>query len=140
MEIERQKREQAARRAAAELQAKLDAEAAEATRKAQEEAKKAGLKPETVEKIVAPQVPEPIMPEEKQVTRTDSGSSYGRKEWTAEVENVDLIPVLYLAQACRTKKGTEALTSVLKDAVKMGIREVPGVKIWEKPTTVFKTN
>jgi hypothetical protein len=129
MEIQRQQREQAARQAAAELQARLDKEAAEANKKAQAEAKKAGLKPESVEVIVAPQVPEPIMPAEKAVTRTDSGASYQRKTWTFEVFDESLVPAEYLI--------VDPIK--IRQAVRMGIREIPGVKIYEKTETSFRT-
>ena len=88
------------------------------------------MKPESVETIVAPQVPEPIMPEAKAITRTDSGTSYQRKVWTFEIVDLLDLPRAFLMV---DEKG-------IRDAVRMGTREIPGVRIFEKTETSFRTN
>jgi hypothetical protein len=121
--IELQKREAAAAKAARELQAKLDKEAAEANAKAKADNPEAKV-------IVAPQVPEPIVPKESKITRTETGtSSYQRKVWKAEVTDDSLVPREYCSPDIKK----------INDAVKMGTREIPGVRIWEESTTVFRT-
>jgi len=148
-ELERRKAEEAARKAAQELQARLDREAAEANRKAREEAarlaeeearkrtasqaeidaarKKAEAEVKERE-IQAPVVPAPIVPKAENITRTESGSSYQRKVWTAEIEDESQVPREYLM--VDTKK--------INDSVRMGVRSILGVKIYEKTSTSFR--
>jgi hypothetical protein len=152
IELERRKQEEAARKAADELQAKLLAEAKEANRKIMEdvvrkaeEAAKARGEVNQVEieaarkkaeeeaakhEIQAPTVLAPVFQEAPKVTRTDTGTSaYQRKAWTFEVMDASLVPAEY-------KIVDEQL---IKDAVKMGAREIPGVRIFEETKTVFRT-
>jgi hypothetical protein len=74
----------------------------------------------------------PVMPELSNVTRTDSGSSYMRKKWIAEVIDEDLVPMEY-----KTKPIPD-LPKINK-AVKAGIREIAGVRIYQETKTVFKS-
>lgn len=171
VELERRKQEEAARKAAAELQVKLDAEAAEANRKAREEAarkaeeetrarlaieaanrkdmeskqqaeERARKEEEEIEaakkkaeeesakhEIQAPQVPDPIMPKQETVTRTESGASaYQVKNWKCTIIDAPIVP----RQFC------EPSQKFLNDAVKQGVREIPGCKIEEVPDTRFR--
>jgi len=151
VELERRKQEEAARKAAAELQAKLDAEAAEANRKAKEEAarkaeeearakkaseaeiaaaKKAAEDEAAKHEIAAPQLPDMVIPKQETVTRTETGtSSYQVKTWKCYVQSPDLVPREYCVPDGR----------LLNQAVKQGIREIPGCSIVEENSTRFRT-
>lgn len=110
VELERRKAEEAARKAAAELQAKVDAEA-----------KAAGV--ETV------QVAAPVIPEAPKVVRTEAGAAHQRKEWVFRVTDPAAIPRDYLVVDERA----------IREAVKAGVREIPGVEIFEETKTVIRT-
>ena len=151
VELDRRKQEEAARKAAAELQAKLDAEAAEANRKAKEEAarkaeeearakkaseaeiaaaKKAAEDEAAKHEITAPQLPDMVIPKQETVTRTENGtSSYLVKTWKCYVQSPDLVPREYCVPDGR----------LLNQAVKQGIREIPGCSIVEENSTRFRT-
>lgn len=172
IELERRRQEEAARKVAAEMQARLDAEAAEMNRKAREEAaKKAGeeararlaaeaanrkeaeskkeaearAKKEAEEieaakkaaeaeaakhEIQAPQLPDMIIPKQESVTRTETGtSSYQVKTWKCYVQSPDLVPREYCVPDGR----------LLNQAVKQGVREIPGCKIEEVSDTRFRS-
>lgn len=109
VELERRKAEAEARKAAEEAQKKLDAEA-----------KKAGVEPVKVEA--------PVVPDPPKATYTAEGSAHQRKQWTFEVENAADVPREYLT--VDEKK--------IREAVKAGVREIPGVRIWEESTTVIR--
>lgn len=150
IELERRMQEEAARKAAAAFQAKLDAEAAEANRRAREEAerkaveearakkaseaeieaaKKAAAEEAAKHEVVAPQVPDIIIPQQETVTRTESGtSSHQVKTWKCYVERPELVPREYCAPDGR----------LLNNAVKMGVRDIPGCKIEEVSETRFR--
>jgi septum formation inhibitor MinC len=151
IELERRKQEEAARKAAAELQAKLQAEADEANRKAREEAAKkaeeearkakaskaeidaARKKAEEEAKkheIQAPTVVAQVFEQTNNVTRTESGaSSYQVKEWKCFVEHPDEVP----REFCRPDG------MLLNQAVKQGMRMIAGCKIEEVSSTRFRT-
>ncbi len=151
VELERRKQEEAARKAAKELQDKLDAEAAEANRRAREEAeriaeaearakksseaeifaaKKQAAEEAAKHEIQAPQVPDLIIPKQETVTRTETGaSSYQVKSWKCTIIDAPLVP----RQFC------EPSQKFLNDAVKQGVREIPGCKIEEITETRFRT-
>jgi len=150
VELERRKIEEAARKAAAELQVKLDAEAEAANRKAREEAeriaeaeakkrkatqaeidaaKKAAAEEAAKHEIQAPQVPDLIIPKQETVTRTETGtSSYQVKSWKCTIIDAPLVP----RQFC------EPSQKYLNDAVKQGVREIAGCKIEEISETRFR--
>lgn len=151
VELERRKQEEAARKAAKELQAKIDAEAAEANRKTREEAarkaeeeaiaknasdmeiaaaKKAAEDEAAKHEIAAPQLPDMVIPKQETVTRTETGtSSYQVKTWKCYVQSPDLVPREYCVPDGR----------LLNQAVKQGIREIPGCSIVEENSTRFRT-
>ncbi len=113
-ELERRKQEEAARKAAQELQDKLRREAEEAAR----------------HEIQAPIVTAPVIPVQEKVTRTETGAAaHVRKVWKAEVVNEAEIPREYLTVDMKK----------VNDAVRMGAREIPGVRIFEEVSTVFRT-
>jgi len=122
-ELDRRKQEEAARKAAKELQERLDKEAAEATQKAKKE------NPEAKE-IQAPVVQEPVIPKESGVTRTETGTSaHQRKVWKAEVTDANQVPREFCMPDIKK----------INEAVRMGVREIPGVRIWEDSQTVFRS-
>ena len=110
-ELERRKKEEKARQEARELQAKIDKEAAE-------------------KGVEAPKVPEPVMPKAKAPVRSANGTaSYERREWKFEITDVEKVPREYLMVDERK----------IRDAVKMGTRVIPGVRIFEDVNTVHRT-
>lgn len=108
-ELERRKAEEEARRQAEELQAKLDAEA-----------KAANVEPV---KIEAPAVPKASGP-----VRTAEGTSYQHTEWRFEIQDDAAIPREYL-MPCESR---------IRQAVKDGVRNIPGVNIFEHTETRFR--
>lgn len=149
IELERRKQEEAARKAVAELQAKLQAEAEEANRKAREEAariaeeearKRKATEAEIVvarkaaeaeakkHEIEAPMVMAPIIPQARTFVRTEGGSSYQVSRWICTVIDPEAVKREY----CEPSK------TLLDDAVKMGIRSISGCKIEEITETRFR--
>jgi hypothetical protein len=122
LEEERKAREEAARLAkeaeeeARKLQAAADAEAAATGQ-------------ESV-KVDAPVVAPPVVPKADAVTRTDAGAAHVRKTWAFEIEDPTKVPAEYLMVDERK----------VREAVKQGIREIPGVRIYEDAKTVIRTN
>lgn len=110
VELNRRKAEEAARKAIEELQKKID-----------KEAQKAGVE--------APKIETPVMPESPKVTRTNSGTSYIRKEWTFEITEPWNVPREYM------KVDEQAI----RKAVKAGIREIAGVRIYQKINPNYRT-
>jgi hypothetical protein len=109
-ELERRKIEAAMREEAARLQEKLKAEAAQA-----------GVEP-------PPLMPVPA-PRPDSITRTEQGASASiRTAWTAEITDPDQVPREYCSPD-QTK---------INQAVKAGVRQIPGVRIFEKPTTILR--
>ena len=108
-ELERRKREAAERKAREEAQRKID-----------EEARAANVEPV--------KLPEPVAEKPANVTRTESGSAHGQKRWTFEVEDETKVPRQYLALD----------STRINAAIKAGIREIPGLKIFQKESVVFK--
>lgn len=150
VEMERRERERKAREEAEALQRKLQAEAEAANRKAMEEAKKRAEEEARARKaseaeieaakkraeeeaaknaVVAPTVAAPVVQEAPKVTRTEAGSASQRKVWTFEIEDPGAVPREYLT--VDEKK--------IRDAVRMGVREIAGVRIFEESKTVFRS-
>lgn len=150
IELERRKREEEQRRAAEELQRKLDAEVAEANRKAAEEAKakaeaeararqaseaeieaakQAAEEEAKRNAIEAPQVQAPIAPKQETTIRTDTGTSaHSRKPWKHEIINAKLVPREYCVVS----------DTLIRNAIKQGVREIPGVKIYQETKNVYR--
>ncbi len=151
IELERRKQEEAARKSAAELQAKLDADAEEANRKAREEAiriaeeaarkkkasddeiaaaRKAAEEEAKKHEITAPTVTAPVIPVTNNVTRTETGTSaHQAKSWKCRIATPALVP----------REFCEPSMKLLNDAVKMGVREIAGCVIEEVSDTRFRT-
>lgn len=109
-EQKRREAELAAQKATEEVQKKLN-----------EEARKTGTIPVQVET--------PIIPKQETVTRSESGAAYSRKFWTFEIININLIPRDYLI----------ANETTIRKAINAGVREIPGINIFEQISTSFRT-
>ena len=106
----------------AQLQKKLKAQAAEL-------------------KIEAPRVAPIKAPKPVTIVRGDSGASvYTRKGWKCEIVDPDKVPF-----ALKGKDGKERFRlcipsmKLLNQAVKMGVREIPGCRIFEDETPITKS-
>lgn len=137
--LKRRQRESAEREERRRLQAKLEAEAQaqreEADRKAreaaeklkskQDEATRAALEQEIAEETAAANAPTPqvapIVSEKPEVVRTAHGTSYTKFKWVCEIVEPDLVPRTYC----------EPHQKHLDDAVKGGVRNIPGCVIKE---------
>jgi hypothetical protein len=111
LEQQRRAREAEERRQRAELQKRLD-----------EEAKAAGTEPVQVTAPVQPPAPE------QTVARTAEGSAHVRKVWKFEIVDPGLVPEAYRV----VDEGK------VRQAVSAGVREIPGVRIFEESTTVIR--
>jgi hypothetical protein len=104
----------------------------EAEKKAQDEARKLQKKldKEAAKKgIEAPVVAAPVMPKESSVTRTESGaSSHVRKAWKHEVIDATLVP----------REFCLPVDKLIRQAVVGGLREIPGVRIYEEAQAIIK--
>jgi len=109
-EIERKKQEALAQKAAADLQKKLNKEAA-----------KAGVE--------APLVPEIPIPKGTKIRSESGTTSYDVKRWICNVLDPDAVPRQYC----------EPVKKLLDEAVKMGVREIPGCEIKEITETRFRS-
>jgi len=146
--LAQQKRDAEAREEARKLQEKIDAEARaqreEAERKAREAAERLkgeqdeaarALLQKTIEdeiaasQVQAPQVVVPVVAAQPTVTRTETGSGHVRMVWEVEVIDAALVPRKYLSVD----------EKAIRADVKAGIREIPGVKIFEKPVMAIRT-
>lgn len=102
-----------------------DAAAAEAQKKMNAEAKKIGLSPSQT-----PQMPAPLIPPAKKTVRDETGAvSYERSVWLHEVTDLNLVPDEYW-------KLDEAM---IKNAIKMGARSIPGLRIFEDKDPVIRS-
>lgn len=79
--------------------------------------------------VTAPVVVTPVLPETPSPIRTEAGSASQRKEWAFEIINPQEVPRDY----CMVDERK------IREAVKNGIRAIPGVKIFEKYSTIFRT-
>ena len=110
-ELERRKAEEEIRKAQAEIY-----------RKQQEEAKAANIEP--------PPPPVPIPIKAETVTRSDTGASaHVRKVWKAEIVDAGQVPREFCSPDMR----------LINEAVKGGIREILGVRIFEDLQTILRT-
>ncbi|MFA5377585.1 MAG: hypothetical protein WC455_17675 [Dehalococcoidia bacterium] len=115
-----------------QYQARVLMEQRERQKKADEEARnlQEAVNKEAKEKgIEAPVVVAPVVQSAPKVTRTESGSASQRKVWSFEIVDGDKIPREYLI--IESQK--------IRDAIKMGVREIPGVRIFEETKTIFRT-
>lgn len=146
--MERAKEEAAAREEARRQQERIDAEARrlkeEAERKTREAEKKLRTEKDAaaralLERTIAeetaaaqvqpPVVVVPVVTQPETVTRTETGSGHLRMVWDFRLVNEAEIPHEYLMPD--EKK--------IRQAVKNGVRQIPGVEIFEKPVTTIRT-
>ena len=153
VELERRQQAEKARIAAKELQDKIDRETAaankkaadEAAQKAADEAKASNpdIKQEEIEQvktaavaeaathaIEAPQVATQIFEPSSKITRTDTGvSAFTKKPWIFEITDEEKIPREFCS-ADKTK---------IRDAIKRGVRDLPGCRIFEDTQVNYRT-
>jgi len=111
VEMERRKKEEEAKKAAEKFQKELD-----------KEAKKKGFE--------APIVPIPFFPKEETKIRTETGTTaYERVDWKFRIIDIEKIPREYLIPD--EKK--------IDKVVKMGIREIPGIEIYQETDIRIRT-
>jgi len=110
LDLARRRQEKAIEEANRKLQADLD-----------KQAKKDGVDAPTVTPV------KPAKPEN--VIHTEGGhSQHLRKQWVGEIEDPEKVPREYCSPDQR----------LINNAVKMGVREIPGVKIFEKVSAVHR--
>lgn len=110
-ELERREAERKAREERERQQKKLD-----------EAAKKAKVDPV--------KLPEMVMPEKREPVRSESGTASTRMVWTFEIMDATQLPREYLMPN----------EKAIKAAVDAGIRNIAGVKIYEKPFVTVRRN
>ena len=103
-----------------EDEAKLQAEARKLDERLKKEAKDKG--------IIPVPVPIPVLPKVQETTHTEFGSQYSREIWKFELVDIDKVPHEYL----------EVNSKAVNQAIKMGRREIPGLKIWQDDSIVFR--
>ena len=103
-ELERRKKEEAARKAQERLQEEMN-----------KEAQAAGVE--------APELPPVVLPEKQEAIRTGSGSAHMQTEWVYELARIDFVPIEYLM----------VNDKAVKAAIKAGIRDIDGLIIKEVP-------
>lgn len=127
---ERIEAEQREIREAAEVKAR---EAAEALKKETDAAARAALERTIAEETEAANAPvqvavAPVIPEIPKTVRTESGSAHQRMTWEFEIEDKSMVPPEYLMVD----------EKAIRQAVKAGIRQIPGVRIFELASTTFR--
>ena len=146
--LAQQKREAEAREEARKLQEKIDFEAREqreaALRKARDAAEKLQSEKDAAARAIleqtvkeeteaaameVPQVVVPTVAPQQTVTRTETGSGHMRMVWEIEVIDPAQVPRKYLTVD----------EKAIRADVKAGIREIPGVKIFERPVMAIRT-
>ncbi len=114
------------------LQKKAEEERQAAAKKAEEERQAAlqlAMEEAAKNAVIAPTVVAPTVPAEQKVVRTESGSSsYQSKAWKAEIFDPSRVPI----QFCSPDQ------KKINEAVKAGIRDIPGVRITEETQTKFR--
>ena len=107
------------------MQRQLNAQREAEARKAAEKGEPAApMEPE----VTAPVVVAPVVPVQK-VFRSETGSSvHLRKDWVWDVWDISLIPGKYLVVD----------KVAVNQAIKSGIREIPGIRIYETESAIIK--
>lgn len=105
---------------------------AEEHRKRQEEARKLQKEMEKKAAKVGVEVPtiQPAPIPEKRIVQTSMGTQTERKHWTFKVIDIKKVPAAYLQIDNRT----------VNAAIKEGVREIPGIEIYEEIIPVYRTN
>ena len=158
----RQEAEELQRRLEREAQEEQKKRQEEAQSKAEKEAKIKGEDPTQVivaevRKIEVPTVVTPVIPKRQTTTRTDAGSASLTQKWTFEIlaPNIASIIIEEIRLFMGTNPASSAIQSLdslqslisymifsdikLRDAIKAGIREIPGVRIFQEAKSRFNT-
>ena len=90
----------------------------------QKEAEAKGEPVKEVEMVEAAQVEAP-----KTQVRTESGMAYVQKRWKARITDEKIVPREFL--------GVDQVK--VNDAIKSGVREIPGIEIFEESTVAVRT-
>jgi hypothetical protein len=130
--MQQREAQERARIEAAKTQRELDARAAALNAQREADARKAVENGEPVkpieEEVLPPIVVAPVVPVQK-VFRSETGSSvHLRKDWVWDILDISLIPGKY-----------HIIDKVaVNQAVKSGIREIPGIRIYESESAIIK--
>jgi len=132
IQMEQREAQERARIEAAKIQHELDLRAAELNAQREAEAHKAAEKGEPAApvepEVIAPVVVAPVVPVQK-VFRSETGSSvHLRKDWVWDILDISLIPGKYLV--------VDKVS--VNQAIKSGIREIPGIRIYETESAIIK--
>ncbi len=132
VQMEQREAQERARIEAAKIQHELDKRAAALNAQREAEAHKAFEKGEPAApmepEVIAPVVVAPVVPVQK-VFRSETGSSvHLRKEWVWDILDISLIPGKYLVVD----------KVAVNQAVKSGIRDIPGMRIYETESAIIK--
>jgi len=132
VQMQQKEAQERARIEAEKIQRELDARAAALNAQREAEARKAAKKGEPTTsmepEVIAPVVVAPVVPVQK-VFRSETGSSvHLRKDWVWDVLNISLIPGKYLV--------VDKVS--VNQAIKSGIREIPGIRIYETESAIIK--
>lgn len=111
LEQKRREQEKAAKKEAAEMQKKMEAEAKE-------------------KNIAPPEAIAPVLPKKAATVRTETGSASGRKQWVFKVVNEAEIPREWLRLD----------EMKVRDAIRGGVRNIEGLEIYQEETTTFRTH
>ena len=132
VQMQQREAQERARIEAAKTQRELDARAAALNAQREADARKAVANGEPVkpieEEVLSPIVVAPVVPVQK-VFRSETGSSvHLRKDWVWDILDISLIPGKY-----------HIIDKVaVNQAVKSGIREIPGIRIYESVSAIIK--
>ena len=112
----------------AELRRQREAE--EAAWRAEQErlaAERAASEPEAPVEAAPPPPPPPAPEPERQIIRGDYGAAVsGTRDWLSQVEDYELA---FMAVA-NNSKVRDAIDTAIKNMVRGGVHEIPGVRIW----------
>lgn len=112
------------------------AQQVEAERKARQEKEALAKMQETLNKkaadlgVEAPVLPAAVEVKPAAPIRTEYGTTYIKKSWTYEVEDITKVPSAYLT----------INDAVVRQSIKGGVRGIPGLHIYEKETPVTRAN
>lgn len=109
VELERRKQQENERQEREKLQAKVNAEAAALN-------------------VEAPVIAPAVAPEVPKVTRTEVATASQRLVWKFEITDIDAVPKNYKIVDERK----------VREAIKAGIRDIPGIKIFPENTTIIR--
>jgi hypothetical protein len=100
----------------------------------QKESGKAGTMELPLNMVVPSQTPARKLPPLPSARIMSDGKRIGTitERWTCEIQDIDLVPEGILREAARTQSGKATVWSVVNKKVQDGLRELPGIRIFEK--------